>query len=236
MDGAGSMNHWLLPLKMDFVLSRWSWGIIVKIIIPACDEGPGLCAFLITLLSCLLIIVSLPLSLCCVIKVVQVSWLSLGTDDLCYCFFDLITFPNPESRNISYSDVLHFDQSQTMKSTLPLSGFDTFSGKVLPLPFCHSHISGIRTCSDFPAWKITFRWRQRTRFASIVNYQNYQIIIRFAFILSRCCLDSNMATSTDHVTWRCLLHHPLRWHLWEDRHAHPDIWCSPPRGDKRVIS
>ena len=163
MDGAGSMNHWLLPLKMDFVLSRWfwqlSWAIIVKIIIPACDEGPGLCAFLITLLSCLLIIVSLPLSLCCVIKVVQVSWLSLGTDDLCYCFFDLITFPNPESRNISYSDVLHFDQSQTMKSTLPLSGFDTFSGKVLPLPFCHSHISGIRTCSDFPAWKITFRWR-----------------------------------------------------------------------------
>jgi len=37
----------------------------------ACDEGPGLCALLITLLSCLLIIVSLPLSLCCVIKVVQ---------------------------------------------------------------------------------------------------------------------------------------------------------------------
>merc|ERR1719391_146440 len=36
-----------------------------------CDEGPGLCALLITLLSCLLIIVSLPLSLCCVIKVVQ---------------------------------------------------------------------------------------------------------------------------------------------------------------------
>jgi len=33
--------------------------------------GPGLCALLITLLSCLLIIVSLPLSLCCVIKVVQ---------------------------------------------------------------------------------------------------------------------------------------------------------------------
>ena len=57
-------------------LSSSSWCLrfiqIYISIISACDEGPGLCALLITLLSCLLIIVSLPLSLCCVIKVVQV--------------------------------------------------------------------------------------------------------------------------------------------------------------------
>ena len=37
-----------------------------------CTEGPGLCAHLITLLSILLILASLPLSLVFVVKVVQV--------------------------------------------------------------------------------------------------------------------------------------------------------------------
>jgi len=37
----------------------------------ACEEGPGLCAMMLTIVSLLLIVVSLPLSLFCVVKVVQ---------------------------------------------------------------------------------------------------------------------------------------------------------------------
>ena len=43
----------------------------------ACEEGPGVCAHLITGLCLVLIVLSLPLSLCMVVKVVQVA--SLGT-------------------------------------------------------------------------------------------------------------------------------------------------------------
>ena len=39
---------------------------------PACDEGPGVCSRLLTVFSLFLIIVSLPLSLFVVVKVVQV--------------------------------------------------------------------------------------------------------------------------------------------------------------------
>ena len=39
----------------------------------ACDEGPGICAHLITLCSLLIIFATLPVSLCFVVKVVQVS-------------------------------------------------------------------------------------------------------------------------------------------------------------------
>ena len=38
-----------------------------------CDEGPGICAHLLTLFSLLLIAATLPVSLCFVVKVVQVS-------------------------------------------------------------------------------------------------------------------------------------------------------------------
>merc|ERR1712223_2016005 len=37
----------------------------------ACEEGPGICALLLTVFSLLLIVASLPLSLVCVVKVVQ---------------------------------------------------------------------------------------------------------------------------------------------------------------------
>ena len=37
----------------------------------ACDEGPGLCAHLITFLSILLVFVTIPFSLCFAVKVVQ---------------------------------------------------------------------------------------------------------------------------------------------------------------------
>ena len=39
--------------------------------ISACDEGPGLCAHLITFLSILLVFVTIPFSLCFTVKVVQ---------------------------------------------------------------------------------------------------------------------------------------------------------------------
>ena len=39
--------------------------------ISACDEGPGLCAHLITFLSILLVFVTIPFSLCFAVKVVQ---------------------------------------------------------------------------------------------------------------------------------------------------------------------
>ena len=40
----------------------------------ACEEGPGICAHLLTLFSILIIITTLPFSLLCVIKVVQVDY------------------------------------------------------------------------------------------------------------------------------------------------------------------
>ena len=40
--------------------------------LPGCEEGPGLCALLLTVVSLLLILLALPLSLVCVVKVVQV--------------------------------------------------------------------------------------------------------------------------------------------------------------------
>ena len=39
--------------------------------LTACDEGPGLCAHLITFLSILLVFVTIPFSLCFAVKVVQ---------------------------------------------------------------------------------------------------------------------------------------------------------------------
>ena len=38
-----------------------------------CEEGPGICSHLLTLISLLIILVTLPFSLCCVVQVVQVS-------------------------------------------------------------------------------------------------------------------------------------------------------------------
>ena len=41
-------------------------------LIVACDEGPGICAILLTICSVLLILVTLPFSLLVTVKVVQV--------------------------------------------------------------------------------------------------------------------------------------------------------------------
>ena len=38
-----------------------------------CEEGPGICSHLLTLISLLIILVTLPFSLCCVVQVVQVT-------------------------------------------------------------------------------------------------------------------------------------------------------------------
>ena len=45
----------------------------IDIIILACEEGPGICAHLLTLASMLIIFMTLPISLCMVVKVVQVN-------------------------------------------------------------------------------------------------------------------------------------------------------------------
>ena len=41
----------------------------------ACDEGPGLCAHLITFLSILLVFVTIPFSLCFAVKVSEINYL-----------------------------------------------------------------------------------------------------------------------------------------------------------------
>ena len=58
------------------ILMSDSRGLVMQCSVPACEEGPGICALLITVFSLMLIVASLPLSLFCVIKVVQVRALT----------------------------------------------------------------------------------------------------------------------------------------------------------------
>ena len=52
---------------------RYNWDLILMLCnLPGCEEGAGLCAMFITIGSLILILVSLPLSLFFVVKVVQV--------------------------------------------------------------------------------------------------------------------------------------------------------------------
>ena len=44
-----------------------------------CEEGPGICSHLLTLISLLIILVTLPFSLCCVVQVVQVRVVFLSS-------------------------------------------------------------------------------------------------------------------------------------------------------------
>ena len=50
----------------------------------ACEEGQGMCAHMLIVISIILIFLTFPFSLCCVVKVVQVikiSWTTFtGTD------------------------------------------------------------------------------------------------------------------------------------------------------------
>ena len=67
MNYAGSVpkNHLLLLLILYFKCFLWPLSF------TACDEGPGLCAHLITFLSILLVFVTIPFSLSFAVKVVQ---------------------------------------------------------------------------------------------------------------------------------------------------------------------
>lgn len=56
-------DHWTLPY----------WTLNIAILLePVCEEGPGICSHLLTLISLLIILITLPFSLCCVVQVVQV--------------------------------------------------------------------------------------------------------------------------------------------------------------------
>ena len=47
--------------------------VVCTVLAGPCDEAPSVCARLLILSSVLLVLLTLPFSLCCVIKVVQVS-------------------------------------------------------------------------------------------------------------------------------------------------------------------
>jgi len=61
----------LTPLTRCVEDENLSMGSSKKNISDGCDEGPGVCAMALTIVSLVLILVSLPLSLFCVVKVVQ---------------------------------------------------------------------------------------------------------------------------------------------------------------------
>ena len=52
--------------------------------LSGCEEGPGICALLLTVVSLLLILLALPLSLVCVVKVVQVDYLIFFSILICF--------------------------------------------------------------------------------------------------------------------------------------------------------
>ena len=52
------------------------------VLLGPCDEAPSVCARLLILSSVLLVLLTLPFSLCCVIKVVQVSAVLAMTVDM----------------------------------------------------------------------------------------------------------------------------------------------------------
>jgi hypothetical protein len=55
---------------------------LILVLILVCEEGPGICAHLLTIFSVLIIIVTLPFSLCLVVQVVQVSFDNITLLDL----------------------------------------------------------------------------------------------------------------------------------------------------------
>ena len=64
-------NYFLLFLVANFLMIGLTGGIgkCNQLVITACDEGPGACSHLLTIISFLLIIATLPLSLLYTIKV-----------------------------------------------------------------------------------------------------------------------------------------------------------------------
>ena len=55
-------------LSLDYI----STGSLVQDFFTACEEGQGICAHLLIVISIVFIFLTLPFSLCCVVKVVQV--------------------------------------------------------------------------------------------------------------------------------------------------------------------
>ena len=61
---------------------NWICVTLMQYLVTGCDDGPGLCAHMLTALSLLLIAVSLPLSLFMVVKVVQVVTVGMTRPDI----------------------------------------------------------------------------------------------------------------------------------------------------------
>ena len=87
-----SSLSFIIKSIMEILLSK----IYSDIFFVVCEEGPGLCAHLLTLFSFLLIIATLPFSLMFVVKVVQVKitdLISLVTPTLIASFCTLYERP-----------------------------------------------------------------------------------------------------------------------------------------------
>ena len=129
--------------------------IVIIFLFPACEEGPGICSLLLTIGSLLLIIVSLPVSLLVVIKVVQVFLLWWWFYWFFYLFplMSLCLLPTKLSR-FSFNDgVDHFGLSpfsisklSQADSTYDGDGDDSFYWSLFPLIYlpscCHQSFPG----------------------------------------------------------------------------------------------
>ena len=63
--------------ESPLISSDLHWSPLISSDLSACEEGQGWCAHMLIVISIVLIFLTFPLSLCCVIKVVQVSWTEL---------------------------------------------------------------------------------------------------------------------------------------------------------------
>ena len=57
-------------------------------------------------------------------------------------------------------------------------------------------------------------------------------VIKGVFFIIRLSWRPDTLTSSNHLikSKRCVLHHPLRWRVWEDRHENCYLWDSSTRG------
>ena len=71
MLSVATATAWKLALRHSMIDRESCFVRSFPSAISACDEGPGVCAYLITFCSIVLILVTLPASLCFAVKVVQ---------------------------------------------------------------------------------------------------------------------------------------------------------------------
>ena len=59
-------------------------------------------------------------------------------------------------------------------------------------------------------------------------------VIKGVFFIIRLSWRPDILTSSNHLikSKRCVLHHPLRWRVWEDRHENCYLWDSSTRGGR----